>query len=113
MDFQWNYEKNPPPDIPQVDLIASQAIIEHLVDPFKHLADCYNLLKPGGHMVFSTVIPGFQYHRYPVDCLRFFPDWFEGVARKLDAEVVMRSLGSSTLIAYAFRKPAASPQRDV
>jgi len=113
MDFQWNYEKNPPQEIPQVDLIASQAVIEHLVDPFKHLADCYNLLKPGGHMVFSTVIPGFQYHRYPVDCLRFFPDWFEGVARRLDAEVAMRSLGSSTLIAYAFRKPTASPQRDV
>lgn len=105
MDYQWNYEMNPPAALPKVELIASQAIIEHLIDPFKHLADCYELLKPGGHMIFSTVIPGFQYHRYPIDCLRFFPDWFEGVARRLNAQVVQKGLGTSTLIAYAFRKP--------
>ena len=88
------------------DLIASQAILEHLIDPFKHLEDCYGLLNPGGHMVFSTVIPGFQYHRYPVDCLRFFPDWFEEVARRLEAQVVLRSMSkTTTLIAYTLRKP--------
>lgn len=105
MDFQWNFESSPPVEMPKVDLIASQAIIEHLIDPFKHLEDCHGLLKPGGHMVFSTVIPGFQYHRYPVDCLRFFPDWFEEVARRLDAQVVLRSMSkTTTLIAYTFRK---------
>jgi SAM-dependent methyltransferase len=105
MDFQWNFENSPPAGIPKVDLIASQAIIEHLIDPYKHLTDCFGLLKPGGHMVFSTVIPGFQYHRYPVDCLRFFPDWFEEVAHRLDAQVVLRSMSmTTTLIAYTLRK---------
>ena len=105
MDYRWNFESSPPVDIPKADLIASQAIIEHLIDPFKHVEDCFSLLKPGGHMVFSTVIPGFQYHRFPVDCLRFFPDWFEEVARRLDAQVVLRSLSkTTTLIAYTFRK---------
>lgn len=107
MDFQWNFEMSPPAEIPQVDLIASKAMIEHLIDPFKHLSDCYGLLKPGGHMVFTTVIPGFKYHRYPVDCLRFFPDWFEEVARRLGAEIVLRSIGTSSVIAYTFRKPAS------
>jgi hypothetical protein len=107
MDFRWNFENCPPTEIPKVDLVASQAIIEHLIDPYKHLTDCFSLLKPGGHMVFSTVIPGFQYHRYPVDCLRFFPDWFEEVALRLDAQVVLRSMSrTTTLIAYTFRKRA-------
>jgi SAM-dependent methyltransferase len=107
MDFRWNFENNPPIGIPKVDLIASQAIIEHLIDPYKHLTDCFSILKPGGHMVFSTVIPGFQYHRYPVDCLRFFPDWFEEVARRLDAQVILRSMSmTTTLIAYTLRKKA-------
>lgn len=107
MDYQWNFEASPPQQIPEVDLITSQAIIEHLVDPVKHLKDCYGLLKPGGHMVFSTVIPGFQYHRYPIDCLRFFPDWFEEIARLLQAEVVLRSASKTTaLIAYTLRKPS-------
>ena len=106
MDFQWNFETSRPLEIPKVNLIASQAILEHLIDPFKHLEDCYGLLHPGGHMVFSTVIPGFQYHRYPVDCLRFFPDWFEEVARRLEAQVVLRSMSkTTTLIAYTLRKP--------
>lgn len=107
MDYQWNFEASPPKEIPTVDLIASQAIIEHLVDPVKHLKDCYGVLKPGGHMIFSTVIPGFQYHRYPIDCLRFFPDWFEEVARLLEAEVVLRSVSKTTaLIVYTLRKPS-------
>jgi hypothetical protein len=107
MDFRWNFEADPPQQIPEVDLIASQAIIEHLVDPVKHLKDCYGLLKPGGHMIFSTVIPGFQYHRYPIDCLRFFPDWFEEVARILGAEIALRCVSRTTaLIAYTLRKPS-------
>lgn len=105
MDFQWDYEASPPADIPRVDLIASHAMIEHLVDPYKHLRDCYALLNPGGHMIFHTVIPGFQYHRYPVDCLRFFPDWFEEVGKRLGAQVAFRSLSVAAHVVYSFRKP--------
>jgi len=76
MDFAWNFEDSPPNAIPPVDLIASHAMIEHLIDPCRHVRDCHALLKPGGRMIFHTVMPGFKYHRYPVDCLRFFPDWF-------------------------------------
>ena len=98
--------KSPVIDDDGTVVAESGAIIEHLVDPVKHLKDCYGLLKPGGHMVFSTVIPGFQYHRYPIDCLRFFPDWFEEIARLLQAEVVLRSASKTTaLIAYTLRKP--------
>lgn len=104
MDFAWNYEFSPPADIPKVDLIASHAMIEHLINPYQHVIDCQSLLNPGGHMIFHTVIPGFQYHRYPIDCLRFFPDWFEEIAERLDATVVSRSLSTTGYIVYAIRK---------
>lgn len=104
MDFSWNFEDSPPAAIPPVDLIASHAMIEHLLDPYRHVHDCHTLLKPGGCMIFHTVMPGFKYHRYPVDCLRFFPDWFEEIARRLGTKVAWRSLDSNAFIVYALRK---------
>lgn len=104
MDFSWNYEYAPPAEIPKVDLVASHAMIEHLLNPYRHVMDCHDLLNPGGYMIFHTVMPGFQYHRYPIDCLRFFPDWFEEIAKRLDAEVVSRSLSTSGYIVYTLRK---------
>lgn len=107
MDFSWNYEI-PPPTIPPVNIIVSQAMLEHLVDPYRHLADCYGLLRLGGLLVAHTVMPGFQYHRFPVDCQRFYPDWFEVAAERFGAEVVMRIIGSEGHIVYCLRKPQSS-----
>lgn len=104
MDYCWNYEERPPL-IPPVDTIASHAMLEHLVDPYRHICDCYGLLKPGGVMVIHTVMPGFQYHRYPVDCFRFYPDWFEEVASRLSAQVAARYLSVQGHIVYCLAKP--------
>lgn len=106
MDYRWNYDLAPPDTIPQVNLIASHAMIEHITDPYLHVSSCYRLLSPGGHAIFHTVMPGFQYHRYPVDCLRFFPDWFEEVALRLGAKVVMRVISTDAHIVYCLHKPA-------
>lgn len=83
--------------------IMSQAMLEHLIDPYKHVCDCYGLLEPGGHLVIHTVMPGFHYHRYPVDCLRFYPDWFEEVATRLDAKVVDKYLDDAHMT-YMLKK---------
>lgn len=104
MDYHWNYEAAPP-DIPAVDIIASQAMLEHLVDPYRHMCDCYGLLKPGGILIVHTELPGFQYHRFPVDCCRFYPDWFEEVAMRLSANVVARFLSVEGHIVYCLGKP--------
>lgn len=106
MDYSWNYDQAPPDKLPPVDLIASHAMLEHIMDPYLHVSSCYQLLRPGGHAVFHTVMPGFQYHRYPVDCLRFFPDWFEVVAERLGAKVVMRLISTEAHIVYCLQKPA-------
>ncbi|MCX7157301.1 MAG: methyltransferase domain-containing protein [Rhodocyclales bacterium] len=104
MDYRWNYEELPPA-IPAVDIIASHAMIEHLVDPYRHIRDCYGLLKPGGVLVVHTVMPGFQYHRFPVDCFRFYPDWFEEVASRLEARVAARYLSVQGHIVYCLARP--------
>lgn len=105
MDFAWDYEQAPPAQIPRVRLIVSQAMLEHLLDPYRHVCDCFGLLDAGGHMLFHTVMPGFPYHRFPVDCLRFYPDWFETTAQRLGAEVASRSMSSDSHVVYCLRKP--------
>lgn len=104
MDFAWNFEGAPPANLPRVELVASQAILEHLLDPYRHLSDCFGLLKPGGHLVFHTVMPGFKYHRFPVDCMRFYPDWFEASAARLGAAVAHRLISTEGHVVYCLKK---------
>lgn len=102
MDVRWNFEEDPPLR-DQFECIVSQSMLEHLIDPYKHVRDCASLLKPGGHMILHTMMPGFNYHRYPVDCVRFYPDWFEEVAKRL-ALVVADKYIHNARITYFFRK---------
>jgi hypothetical protein len=53
---------------------------------------------------FYTVTPGFPYHRHPVDCMRFFPDWFEEVGKRLDLTVQDRFIGDDHIV-YRYLKP--------
>jgi SAM-dependent methyltransferase len=103
VDFQWDFELDPPRMGP-FDCIVSQAMLEHLINPYKHVCDLYGLLESGGHLILHTVIPGFAYHRYPVDCVRFFPDWFEEVADRLKACVVGKYITEKRIL-YHLRRP--------
>jgi hypothetical protein len=91
-DFIWNFEKNPPTDMGKFAIIISQAILEHLIDPYKHMKDLIFLLEKDGHLIVHTVLPGFTYHRYPVDTVRFFPDWFEEIAKKFQLKIVNKMI---------------------
>lgn len=104
MDVQWNFEHDPPA-VGEFDCIVSQSMLEHLIDPYKHVRDCIRLLRPGGWLVIHTMMPGFGYHRYPVDCFRFYPDWFEEVAKRLNLEVSDKHIRHSR-ITYKLRKRA-------
>jgi len=101
-DKQWNFEQNPPALEP-ASIIVSHAILEHLIDPYKHVCDLVRLLAPGGYLILYTVIPGFPYHRYPVDCLRFFPDWFVEVAKRNNVSIHNQYIGEDHLV-FTFRK---------
>jgi hypothetical protein len=106
VDVVWNFEDDPPAGLGPFALIVSQAMIEHLIDPYKHVRDQYALLGEGGNLILHTVVPGFGYHRHPVDCVRFFPDWFEEVADRLGAEISGRFVGELHIL-YQFTKAIA------
>ena len=102
VDFKWDFEENPP-QIGKFDLIISQAILEHLINPYKHMYDLTSLLYLGGYLIVHSVIPGFWYHRYPIDAFRFFPDWFEEIAKRLSLSIVRKRI-KRTHIFYMYKK---------
>ena len=50
VDYKWDFEETPP-RMGQFDLIISQAILEHLLNPYKHIYDLVSLLVPGGSLI--------------------------------------------------------------
>lgn len=62
--------------IPPVDSIVSQAALEHVYDPFGAAKNMLVNLKNGGYGILHSHTPGYRYHAYPRDYIRFYPDWF-------------------------------------
>jgi hypothetical protein len=93
MDFFWDFEKNPP-DMGKFQLIVSQAILEHLVNPYKHFEDLSHMLEIGGYLIIHTEMPGFLYHRYPIDCQRFYPDWFEEMGTRMNLRIESKNISN-------------------
>jgi hypothetical protein len=91
VDYEWNYE-NDPPAMGSFDLIISQAMLEHLLNPYKHMYDLVSLLTPGGYLIVHSVCHGHPYHRYPIDAIRFFPDWFEEIAKRMNLDIIKKRL---------------------
>ena len=53
-----------------VDAIFSLAVLEHVADPQKVVAEMYRVLKPGGYL-YSEIPFIFFFHGYPTDFTRF------------------------------------------
>ena len=103
MDFFWDYEQTSEDAIGKFDCVISQSMYEHLIDPYKHFQDSVRLLNDGGILIIHTMMPGFNYHRHPVDCLRFYPDWFEELAKRHNLRVVRKHIRNCR-ITYALQK---------
>jgi SAM-dependent methyltransferase len=102
-DYKWNFEEDLPKIEKKFDLIVSQAILEHLLNPYKHLQDLTNIVTSKGYIIIHTVMPGFPYHRYPIDSVRFFPDWFEESANRLGLKVIRKRI-RNTHIFYMYQR---------
>lgn len=96
VDFKWDFEDKVP-NIGKFNIIVSQVMLEHLIDPYKHMYDLSSLLLPNGYLVIHTVCPGYGYHRYPIDTLRFYPDWFEEVGKRLKLIVMHRRVKNNNI----------------
>lgn len=104
-DYDWNFENNIPDDLSNksFDLIVSQAMFEHLIDPYKHLKDLITLLNKGGYLIVHSEMPGYSYHRYPINTMCFFPDWFEEIAERFKLKI-FRKFRRDFHIIYCFYK---------
>jgi SAM-dependent methyltransferase len=103
-DLDWDFECDPPENLPHdFDLIISQNIFEHLINPYKHFSDLADRLGYGGVIIIQTHMPGFYYHRYPIDTLRFYPDWFETSANRLKLNI-LNKIQRGFNIFYIFTK---------
>jgi hypothetical protein len=114
MDIFWDYELEIPEELAanKFKLIISQATLEHLINPYKHFCDLVSLLDFDGYLIIHTVLPGFFYHRVPIDCFRFYPDWFEVLSQKLKLDIVDKQI-SVFSITYKFKKSKPTPQPHV
>jgi hypothetical protein len=65
--------------LPRVDVIICQATLEHVYDGYGAVKNMVDTLSSGGYLFIHTHTPGFVYHQYPRDYLRFYPDWFEDI----------------------------------
>jgi hypothetical protein len=84
------------------DLIVCQSLLEHVLDP---VAVIENLLKlrsgPRSILAIQTCNSFMGLHRYPIDTLRFFPDFFLEFGSKNGLEVKVLESGSSIYAFYA------------
>ena len=103
-EFEWNFENDAPEELMQgFDLIVSQAILEHLLNPYKHLSDLRSLVGENGYIVLHTVMPGFSYHRHPIDSVRFYPDWFEEAGKRIGLRAVKKRINDNHIY-YMYQK---------
>jgi len=85
----------------QWDSVFSQALLEHVCRPSIAVENMVNACKPGGTIVIHTVKPGFQMHKFPKDCVRFFPDFWLELCKYLPLRVLdYKEHGYHVFVAY-------------
>lgn len=88
----------------QMDWAICQAVLEHLADPFGSMCNIFDALVVGGMGFFHTVGPGYEYHPYPIDCIRFFRDTFVEWERLAENMVIEDLSWTSKHCFVAYRK---------
>ena len=77
-DVIWNLYEEPPAQLQphSFNSIVCQATVEHLHDPVGVLRRLAGLQSSGGRLYLHSHTPGFEYHGFPNDYLRYWPEWF-------------------------------------
>jgi hypothetical protein len=70
------------------DIILSQALLEHVCNPFMAIENFVDLLNNDGLIVLHTHNYKMPYHAYPIDCIRFYRDWFYDLPNYLPIKIV-------------------------
>lgn len=74
--------------MPQYDLILSQALLEHICMPCVAIRNMADLLHTGGYVFLHTHNSKMGYHAFPVDCIRFYKDFFVELQKYMPIKLV-------------------------
>lgn len=105
-DIDWDFEEIAPNQLKnkKFNLIISQSNLEHLLNPYLHFQELVKLLDKNGIFILATHLPGYPYHRWPIDTVRFMPDWFEEAAKRNGLKIVRKYLRIEMIVVYIFKK---------
>lgn len=84
-----------PTEALRADLVVSQSLLEHVLDPVQTLDNLMQLVRDGGVLALQTCNPVMRLHRYPIDTLRFNPDFFLQYAKTRALHVQVKESGAS------------------
>jgi hypothetical protein len=88
------------------DIVISQATMEHVCRPSIMMENLVAMTTPGGLISVHTHRPLHDggYHAWPIDCCRFFPDFFIDLGRYLSYEVVKTYMEDTHIFCLARRE---------
>ena len=97
-DLQFNIGK-------KFSAILHQSVLEHVVDPVMLLRNLSELIDVGGIIVLQTCNVFHDEHKFPIDTLRFFPDFFTHLSKytNLQAKEVFNENGSIYAVLQKFK----------
>lgn len=82
------------------DVVVCQSLLEHVEDPVPVLENLVALLKESSSILaIQTCNPLMSLHRFPIDTLRFFPDFFLAFGKARGLSTIVKQNGASI---YAF-----------
>jgi hypothetical protein len=84
---------------PKYSVVMHQSLLEHVVDPVTVIRNLNDFLLPGGIQVIQTVNIYSSLHRYPIDTLRFFPDFFENLSNYLPVKCLNTFMENGSIYA--------------
>lgn len=86
---------------PKYNFVFSQALLEHICRPCVALENMVDACISGGTIIIHTQDIRMPYHAVPVDCLRFFKDWFIEMQKYLPIKLVeWNEFGSHLFCVY-------------
>jgi SAM-dependent methyltransferase len=89
------------------NVVITQSLLEHVIDPVQLLKNLSNIVKPGGIIIIFTHNVLMSLHQYPIDTLRFHTDYFLNLGRYINMNYeYCENYGNGIYSVY--RKPLSS-----
>jgi len=72
----------------QYDIVFCQAVLEHICRPSILIENLVDFTNDGKYIILMSVNPRKKYHGYPLDCVRFFADFYKDLTNYLSIELM-------------------------